>query len=304
MVLAHQLFDLIEAKLGMGATPPSPIGDSERPQQQEQTSLIATAGSDIHITDASANEPNATESAPDLQHLFRARDEALLRMLAANAPEQSTPDQSAPDQSTPGSTSSTSATTAGASSGGEETTVTVTVTNAPKTEAAVANVDGVNDMTGSAAAVTVSTAAQQQQPALRTTATSMCSRCREVMSVHPGLHSAVARANGQEPQHTNWTADFIGYVRHFIILIKCDVRWLRRTLDYIFVSSDLRATCAAVVPASPDEGTPSCDYDSSSSDGAGKKNLLASAICPQDGPFPNEHWPSDHLLVEVTIIGR
>jgi hypothetical protein len=222
MVLAHQLFDLIEAKLGMGATPPSPIGDSEKPQQQEQTSLIATAGSDIHITDASANEPNATESAPDLQHLFRARDEALLRMLAANAPEQSTPDQSAP-----GSTSSTSATTAGASSGGEETTVTVTVISSLKTEAAVANVDGVDDMIGSAAAVTVSTAAQLQQPALRTTATSMCSRCREVMSVHPGLHSAVARANGQEPQHTNWTADFIGYVLHFIILIKCDVRWLR-----------------------------------------------------------------------------
>ena len=77
-----------------------------------------------------------------------------------------------------------------------------------------------------------------------------------------------------------------------------------RTLDYIFVSGDLKVTSAAAVPLSEGTGDTSIldlnDIDLTIAEKYGRCRMV-DVVRAQDGPFPNSDWPSDHSLVEATV---
>ena len=188
MVLAHELFDLIESRLGLTASPKTSRKTSE--QGKESVSVcsetVETGAMCPTSEKCGASESGNGKVSPQLQELFRARDEALLRLLAAEDAEA-----------------------VSAAGGKEESGHTCKSTQSYTTTATVVEVMGSD---GHAVKGEVKRR-EKEESILRTTTTSMCSRCRQVMSVHPPLHSAYARSNaGQEPPYTNWTGDFLGYV--------------------------------------------------------------------------------------------
>lgn len=193
MVLAHQLFDLIEARLGRNGSSLSVTTEDSSPQPDLLEQTTATD---------KANVPKE-ESVQELQHLFRARDEALLRMIAASNSEH-VDDIEEIDNNV----CRPVVTSLDDSEGCENSEVLLSAT-AITTESTDKRISGDLSCDSVGGAVESSPV----HSTVRTTTTSMCSRCREVMTVHAGLVSTMARANGKEPEYTNWTADFIGWVR-------------------------------------------------------------------------------------------
>lgn len=83
--------------------------------------------------------------------------------------------------------------------------------------------------------------------------------------------------------------------------------FLYSTLDYVFVSKEIKVLGATTIPAlkaSIDEeifqesGTTVSNQDSESGKRVNNKQLLSLTV---DSPQPSELWPSDHFMVLVNL---
>ena len=95
---------------------------------------------------------------------------------------------------------------------------------------------------------------------------------------HIPLISVHKQMTGQEPNYTNYTTTFIG------------------TLDYIFVSSI--TTCVHSVHVYP---MSKCDDIETNDAGSINTNEVMMEQSLSMPPYPNETWPSDHLLMKSNI---
>ena len=102
------------------------------------------------------------------------------------------------------------------------------------------------------------------------------------------LRSVHRQVFGKEPEFTNYTTSFVG------------------TLDYIFFSSSTTAAEAVFVyPKALDDALDSArEIGEASVDVRENEDLAIMETRAQEAkpPYPNDAWPSDHLLIKATLL--
>jgi mRNA deadenylase 3'-5' endonuclease subunit Ccr4/uncharacterized protein with PIN domain len=132
------------------------------------------------------------------------------------------------------------------------------------------------------------------------------------ISRRPWLKSAYKTHFGKEPKATNWGGEFQGYVNLYTtILCRCDFNNVRRTLDYIFVSSELRVADAFVLPQLETD-TAHAEYEAMSIvNGISEITIDGHHECRATyehfrsvivtSSQPSAAWPSDHFIVSAIV---